>query len=131
MMLLVQAAAQAIETGRSSSIFLDAGTIGLILTNSGLLIKALLDRKVIKAALDTAALAVKREKDADADATEKPCINHGDRLVVLERSVTPQRLATLEANYITIKEGVDELRRENREDHGKIFDAINSLRDGK
>lgn len=84
MMHIAQTVAQAVETGRSGiSVFLDAGTIALILTNSGLLVKALFDRKTIKAALDTAALAVKREKDADP--VERPgesetCREHGEAI---------------------------------------------------
>jgi hypothetical protein len=49
-----QAAAPAIEAGRSGiAVFLDAGVIGLILTNSGLLIKALIDRRAIKKAKES------------------------------------------------------------------------------
>lgn len=84
---VAQAIAPAIEAGRSGvSVFLDAGLIGLILTNSGLLIKALTDRKVIKTALETAALAVKREKDSDianGQAENPMCQKHGEAIAGL------------------------------------------------
>jgi hypothetical protein len=90
MIELIQAALQTAAAGKSSlSVVLDAGTIGLILTNSGLLIKALVDRKTIKAALDTAAIAVKREKDADpvgVPGEGKTCREHGESISALEES---------------------------------------------
>jgi len=47
-------AAPAIEAGKSGiAVFLDAGVIGLIITNSGLLIKAMIDRRAVKKAKDS------------------------------------------------------------------------------
>lgn len=115
---MMEVAQLAEQAGRSGvSVFLDAGIIGLIVTNSGLLIKALIDRR-----------AVKKEKESEP---QLPCQTHGDRLTTLEGHKMPTRLATLEANYLTSSKSIDDMRRENREDHGKIFDAINGLRDGK
>ena len=109
--------AQLAEQAGRSGVFLDAGIIGLIVTNSALLIKALIDRR-----------AVKKEKENEP---QLPCKANSARLEVLEGHKMPTRLATLEANYLTSSKAIDDMRRENREDHGKIFDAINSLRTGK
>ena len=118
MMNIAQAVAQAAEAGKSGiSVFLDAGLIGLILTNSGLLIKALIDRK-----------AVKKEK---ATETQPPCLSHHDRLRFIESLAVPQRLATLEANALTTSKTLDDIRKENREDHRQLFGAISNLREHK
>jgi hypothetical protein len=89
MMHIAQAAAaQATEAGRSGvSVVLDAGIIGLIVTNSGLLIKALIDRKAVKAALDVAETAIKEAKD-EGDGRLKPgegptCREHGEAIASL------------------------------------------------
>jgi len=88
MMHIAQAAAQAVETGKSGiSVFLDAGVIGLIITNSGLLVKALVDRKTVKAALGVAETAVKAAKDEGAGRLkpgESPtCREHGETIAGL------------------------------------------------
>jgi hypothetical protein len=115
---VAQAAMPAIEAGKSGiSIFLDAGVIGLIITNSALLIKALIDRR-----------AVKKEKDAEPVL---PCDDHIARIIKLEASIVPdkeKRIATLEANYVSTTKLLDDMRRENREDHQQIFTAIERLK---
>jgi hypothetical protein len=118
MMYIAQVASQAAEAGKSGiSVFLDAGVIGLILTNSFLLIKAWIDRKAVKKAL------------SDDDQTH-PCEAHAERLLKLEALSVPdkeKRLSTLEANYLTSAKAIDDMRRENREDHHQIFEAIAEL----
>ena len=88
MIHIAQAATQAVGTGKSGiSVFLDAGVIGLILTNSGLLIKAVIDRKAVKSALDVAKAAVSEAKD-EGDGRLKPgegptCREHGEAIASL------------------------------------------------
>jgi len=102
------------EVGKSGiSVFLDAGVIGLILTNSALLIKALLDRRTVKRA---------KEKEEAL-----PCDLHDVRIKAIEGIGYTSRIATLEANSITNTKMLDDIRKENREDHGKIFEAISKL----
>ena len=87
------------------------------MTNGGLLVKAFIDRK-----------AVKKAKDSEPD---RPCEIHAVRITKLEALSVPdkaQRLATLEANYLTTTKTLDEMRRENREDHHQIFQAIEQLK---
>jgi hypothetical protein len=115
----MQAAQQAAVVAEKSgiSIFLSAGTVGLILTNSGLLVKAFLDRKAVK-------------KVHDEETATNPCDEHGRRIDELEkqaRIVHPEqmrKIATLEANYLTTAKTIDDMRKENREDHQMIFEAI-------
>ncbi len=118
MLPIAQAAVQAAEAGRSGiSIFLDAGVVGLILTNSALLVKAMVDRKNVKKALNF--------------EPERPCASHAERLVRLEASIVPdkaERLATLEANYLSTNKMLDDIRKENREDHHQIFAALEQLK---
>lgn len=94
MMNIIQAAAQAVETGKSGiSIFLDAGVIGLIITNIGLLIKGGMDRKTIKQALELRQI---KEDDKDNEATEygpnpragesEICREHGEAIAKLTES---------------------------------------------
>jgi hypothetical protein len=113
-----QSAIPALEAGKSGiAVFMDAGMIGLVLTNSALLIKALIDRKAVK-------------KQLDAEPVF-PCDDHIARIIKLEASIVPdkeKRIATLEANYVSTTKLLDDMRRENREDHHQIFVAIEQLK---
>jgi len=113
MLNLAQAAQQVAE---SSHLVLDKISIGLILATILSLAKGWMDSKGRKRA----------EKERD----NPPCENHQERIAMLEKSALPGkegRIATLEEQYKNIKGELLESRRENREDHGKIFDQIGGL----
>lgn len=71
-----QAVAPALEAGKSGmTVFFDAGIIGLIITNSALLLKAMIDRR-----------AVKKAKDAEGPGPGESatCRAHGEAISKLE-----------------------------------------------
>ena len=84
---MFQAATQATEAGKSGiSMFLDAGVIGLILTNGGLLIKALVDRKAVKSALEVAKAAIRETRSGmrgPEPGEGETCKKHGEAISAL------------------------------------------------
>lgn len=118
MMLLFMLTLAAQETAAAagkSTIVLDAGMIVLIIS-----------------AIGSWLLILKNRKKEDPPATQNPAPDPK-----AENSPWPtirEHDGTLKEHDIKIEnivKGMDEGRRENREDHGKLFDAINSLRPGK
>ena len=92
---IIQGATEAAQAGRSS-LFLDAGMVTLIVTNAGLIIKEWLRTRKVK-------------KD---NGSSKPCLDHDRRLTIVEQGQKHT------------DEKIDQLRRENREDHKQIFEAL-------
>jgi hypothetical protein len=78
-MNVLYAAAQAVEASRPGvSVFLDAGIIGLIVTNSGLLLKALIDRRAVKTAL------AEVKKAGASPGESETCREHGEDIATLK-----------------------------------------------
>jgi len=78
-MNVLQAVSQVAEVSRPGvSVFLDAGIIGLIVTNSGLLLKALIDRRAVKAAL------AEVKKAGDYPGESETCREHGEDIATFK-----------------------------------------------
>jgi len=79
MMHCLQAAADAVQATRPGFlIFLDAGIVGLIITNSGLLLKAMIDRRAVKSAL------AEVRKVGACPGESETCRDHGEDIATLK-----------------------------------------------
>ncbi len=134
--MLMDAAQAAADAGKSSaSILLDAGVIGLMITNSFMLLKDWLrtraERQKARDAADEAeakALQAQAAALASGKAGQAPGngqANGHQQYVVPHTAMLERHDAELKA----LKESSSRVERENREDHQKIFTKLDDLKD--
>lgn len=129
--MLAEVQGAAVEAARANP-FLNAGIIGLMVTNSFMLLRDALknraERQKARAAADEAeAKALKAQADAllAGKAGQLPANGNGHAQYVVPHTAMLERHdAELKAMDTQFKR----FERDNREDHGKIFDGINEVK---
>jgi hypothetical protein len=135
--MLLEAGQAAQEAAKSSaSVILDASVIGLVVTNSFLLIRDLVksrtERQKARDAADEAeAKALRAQADALAANKAGQTPGKGSGNGVHEKYVLPHSL-TLERHEGEIKAingRFEKFEKDNSDQHGKIFDKLDDIKD--
>jgi hypothetical protein len=110
-MILESAQAAATQAANQSHLFLDGGMLVIMATQAGLVAKAILDYFSKK----------------KAGKVHRPCDEHDARIKKIEDACPATRIAVIETNYESLKTTIEQVRRENREDHKAIFDQLRDI----